>query len=125
MFLRRLRSGLSLLFALCLLPLCVNAQESLKTPSVKIPIDGKGQPITVTAWANLALVHSPDPHYKILALELNGDLSDLQRNLTPLLADELDKDDRCADTIDVQNATLTPAPPSALAVVQLHYERHA
>jgi hypothetical protein len=56
-------------------------------------------------------------------LELTGDLSDLQQNLTALLGAELDKDDRCADRIQIQGATLTPIEPASLVVVQLHYER--
>jgi hypothetical protein len=120
------RSAPVLLFALSLLPSCAEAQQiGLRTPSVKIPVYAKGQFITITAWANLALIPSQDPHLKALALELNGDLSDLQHNLTPLLRAELDKDDHCSETLAIQNATLTPTAPSALAVVQLHYERHA
>src|SRR6202000_3419780 len=34
-------------------------------------------------------------------------------------------DDRCGERIQIQQATLTPAPPAALATVQLHYERFA
>ncbi len=121
-----LRSGLVLLFALSVLPPLARAQDTVfKTPAVRIPLDVKDTPITITAWATLALAHSTDPHVKTLALELNGDLSDLQRNLTPLLNAEMDKDDRCADSIAIQNATLSPAEPAALAVVQLHYERRA
>jgi hypothetical protein len=38
----------------------------------------------------------------------------------------LDKNSRCADRIQIQDATLLPAPPNAaLAVVHLHYERWA
>ncbi len=59
----------------------------------------------------------------VLNLELTTDLSDLQQNLTALFAAELDKDDRCADRIQIQDATLTPIEPASLVVVQLHYER--
>jgi hypothetical protein len=47
----------------------------------------------------------------------------LQQNLTALFGAELDKDDRCADRIQIQDATLTPIQPASLVVVQLHYER--
>jgi len=126
LFLRSaLRLGLALFTALSLLPSIAGAQDpTFKTPAVRIPLDVKGTPISVTAWATLSLSNK-EHSIKSLALELTGDLSDLQRNLTPVLSAELDKDDRCADSIAVQNATLTPATPSALAHVQLHYERHA
>jgi hypothetical protein len=58
-------------------------------------------------------------------LQLNADLTGLQENITPLLAAQLDKDDKCGERIAIQQATLTPAPPSAVATVQLHYERFA
>jgi cobalamin biosynthesis protein CobT len=45
--------------------------------------------------------------------------------MTGLLRSQLDKDDRCGDRIAIQQASLTPAGPSSLAVVQLHYERYA
>jgi hypothetical protein len=37
----------------------------------------------------------------------------------------LDKDDHCGESLTIQNATLTPAQPAGLALVQLHYERRA
>lgn len=128
MFLRSARRlGLALI-PLSLLPSIAGAQETtFKTPAIKIPLDVKDTPITIRAWANLSLASSTKTE-KVLTLQLTGDLSDLQRNLTPLLSAELDKDDRCADSIAIQNATLNlvdPSEPSALANVQLHYERHA
>jgi hypothetical protein len=49
----------------------------------------------------------------------------LQQNITDLLSAELDKEDHCGDRIAVQHATLTPAEPASVVVVQLHYERYA
>ena len=106
-------------------PLAVTAQNAVfKIPPVKIPLEIKDQSITITASAVLTL-SSRDREVKILNLALTGDLSDLQRNLTPLLSSQLDKDDRCGERIAIQNATLKPAPPSSIAVVQLHVERWA
>jgi hypothetical protein len=58
-----------------------------------------------------------------LNLQLTGDLSGLQRNLTSLLSTQHDEDDRCGERIAIQNATLKPAEPASIAVVQLHVER--
>ncbi len=58
-------------------------------------------------------------------LELTADLSDLQQNITEVLRAQLNKADRCGEQIAIQNASLTPAPPSGLVVVQLHFERWA
>jgi hypothetical protein len=95
-----------------------------KIPPVKIPLDVKDQPITITASAILT-VSSKDRNLTILNLQLTGDLSDLQRNLTSLLSSQMDKDDRCGDRVTIQNATLKPVDPAGIAVVQLHVERWA
>ncbi len=58
-----------------------------------------------------------------LDLEFQGDLSDLQQNLTSLLSSEMDKDDHCGERLSIQNATLVPLDPASLATISLHYER--
>jgi len=95
-----------------------------KIPPVKIPLDVKDQPITITASAILT-VSSKDRNLTTLNLQLTGDLSDLQRNLTGLLSSQMDKDDRCGDRVTIQNATLKPVDPASTALVQLHVERWA
>jgi hypothetical protein len=91
---------------------------------VKIPLDIKDQPIAITASAILTLT-TKDRNLRILNIQLTGDLSDLQRNLTTLLSSQLDKDDRCGERVAIQNATLKPSEPASVAVVQLHVERWA
>ncbi len=93
-----------------------------RIPPVKVPLDVKDQPITITASAILT-ISSKDRNLTILSLQLTGDLSDLQRNLTGLLSSQMDKDDRCGDRVTIQNATLKPVDPASIAVVQLHVER--
>jgi hypothetical protein len=116
-------SAFALVLAIAATSLVAAAQNAVfKIPPVKIPLDVKGQPITITASAILTL-SSRDHNLRILNLQLTGDLSDLQHNLTGLLSSQLDKDDRCGERVAVQNATLKPADPASLAVVQLHVER--
>ncbi|RSL16830.1 hypothetical protein EDE15_2355 [Edaphobacter aggregans] len=104
-------------------PLAASAQNAvIKVPPIKIPLDVKGQPITITASAILT-VSTKNRTLTTLHLQLTGDLSDLQANLTSLLSSQLDKDDRCGDRIAIQNATLTPTDPASQALVQLHVER--
>jgi hypothetical protein len=122
---RRALLAFALLLALPASPLVATAQNVVfKIPPVKIPLDVKDQPITITASAILTL-SSKDRNLRILNLQLTGDLSDLQHNLTSLLSAQLDKDDRCGERVAIQNATLTPAEPAAVAVVRLHVERWA
>jgi hypothetical protein len=117
--------ALVLLLAIVGLPHVATGQNAVfKIPPVKIPLDVKDQPITIMASAILT-ISSRDRNLRILNLQLTGDLSDLQRNLTSLLSAQLDKDDRCGERVAIQNATLKPAEPAAIAVVQLHVERWA
>ena len=115
----------ALVLALGTSPLAATAQNAVfKIPPVKIPLEVKDQRITITASAILTL-SSKDRNLRILNLQLTGDLSDLQQNLTSLLSSQLDKDDRCGERVTIQNATLKPAEPASVAVVQLHVERWA
>ena len=96
--------------------------ETFKIPPVKIPLKIKDQQITIVASGQLTM--APKVHdVNIVNLALNADLADLQQNLAPVLAAALDKDNRCSDRIQIQNATITPIEPASLVVVQLHYER--
>jgi hypothetical protein len=116
---------LVLLLAIVACPRAVTAQNAVfKIPPVKIPLEVKDQPITITASAILT-VSSKDRNLRILNLQLTGDLSDLQRNLTSLLSSQLNRDDPCGERVTIQNATLKPAEPASIAVVQLHVERWA
>jgi hypothetical protein len=106
-------------------PLVAAAQNTVfKIPPVKIPLEVKDQPISITASAILTL-SSKDRNLRMLNLQLTADLSDLQHNLTNLLSSQLDKDDRCGERVAIQNATLRPVEPASVAVVQLHVERWA
>src|ERR1700678_4340215 len=110
---------------LCALVPGAFAQNTVfKIPPVKIPLEVKDQPMTITASAILT-ISSRDRNLRIFNLQLTGDLSDLQRNLTSLLAAQLNKDDRCGERITIQNATLKPVEPAGVALVQLHVERWA
>ena len=95
---------------------------TFKIPPTKIPIKIKDQQIPVIASA-LIVLRQQTHGLNILTLDLTADLSGLQENMTDLLSSELDKDDRCGDRIAIEHATLTPADPASVAVVQLHYER--
>jgi hypothetical protein len=119
----------SLAFALVLVlgasPLVATAQNTVfKIPPVKIPLEVKDQPISITASAILT-ISSKERNLRILNLQLTADLSDLQHNLTNLLSSQLDKDDRCGERVSIQNAALRPVEPASVAVVQLHVERWA
>ena len=97
---------------------------TFRIPPVKIPLIVKDQTITITASALMSVV-STNRELSIFKLELTADLAALQQNITGLLSSQLDKDDHCGERITIENATLAPADPASITVVQLHYERWA
>jgi hypothetical protein len=121
-----IQSKTALILLLCATPIFAGAQRqpdlAFKIPPIKIPFNVKDQPITIVASALVSMVEN-DHDVSVFRLELDADLSDLQQNATALLSSQLDKDDHCGERIAIQNATLEPAPPASVAVVQLHYER--
>lgn len=96
--------------------------QSFKIPAVKIPLKIKDQQVTIVA-SGLVTMAAKDHGLNTANVELTADLTDLQQNFTAVLASELDKDERCGDRIEIEDAKLTPAEPASLVVVQLHYER--
>jgi hypothetical protein len=107
------------------LPATLPAQDAtFRIPPQKIPFTFKDQQAYIVASATVSML-SKTSTADTFRLQLTADLTGLQENLTPLLAAQLDKDDKCGERIAIQQATLTPAPPAAIATVQLHYERFA
>jgi len=116
---------LATIAAIATSPLSTSAQAgTFRIPPVKIPINVKDQTVTITASALMSVV-STNRDLNVFKLELTADLAALQQNITGLLSSQLDKDDRCGERITIENATLAPADPASIAVVQLHYERWA
>jgi len=108
-----------------MLPTILSAQSStFAIPPQKIPFTVKDQQAYIVASAVISMTTKAGGT-DTFRLQLTADLTGLQENLTPLLSAQLDKDDRCGERIAIQQATLIPAPPAALATVQLHYERYA
>jgi hypothetical protein len=96
---------------------------TFKIPAQKVSLNVDSQPIAIIASGIISVTTRGHDEY-LLKLELAADLSDFQQKMTGLLRSQLDKDDRCGDRIAIQQGSLTPAEPSSLAVVQLHYERY-
>lgn len=102
----------------------VGKNESFKIPPVRIPLKIKDQQVTIVASGQVTM--APKVHgLNVVNLDLTADLADLQQNLTSVLAAVLDKDNRCSDRIQIQDATIAPIEPSSMVIVQLHYERWA
>jgi len=115
----------ALAFAMSISPVMASDRSvTFRIPPVNIPLKIKDQQATIVASALITLV-AQNHGVNDMELKLTADLSDLQQNATGLLSSALDKDERCGDRVEVENATLTPLAPALLAAVQLHYERWA
>jgi hypothetical protein len=109
---------------LCIAPIIATLAGAedleLKIPPVKTSFDVKGQAVKITAWGSVS-----SGSQGLFKLALTADLSDLQDNIGPLLAAELNRSDRCGERLSVEHATLVPASLAAMLTAQVHYERWA
>ncbi|HEY0701201.1 MAG TPA: hypothetical protein VGD60_00395 [Candidatus Acidoferrales bacterium] len=116
----------ALIFVLALGASALRANDSkmsFKIPPVNIPLHIKGQEMNIVASGTISMARK-EHDLNEMQLHLNADLAGLQQDIGPVLGAVLDKNSRCADRIQIQDATLVPAPPNAtLAIVHLHYER--
>jgi len=91
----------------------------IKIPPVKTAVALEGHPVNITAWG--AVRTAPGGFH----LGVTVDLGELQANLTPVLAAQLDKSERCGERLAVEKAELVPAAPGGILTAHVHYERYA
>ncbi len=89
-------------------------QPALEIPAVKTSLDIEGQQVGFTVWGKVSA-----PRFSVTV-----DLGGFQENLTPVLAAELNRSDRCGDRLSVERGVLTPAAPSTVLTATVHYERY-
>jgi hypothetical protein len=92
----------------------------LKIPPLKTSIDLDRQPVEITVWGTV----SPAPSGSF-ALALTVDLGDFQTKLTPVLAAQLNRSDRCGERLTVEKAVLAPEAPSSVLTANVDFERYA
>lgn len=103
----RLPVGIALAVVVCL------AQSgTLTIPPVRTSLTLEGQPVTVTIWGSVSPAH----------LSATVDLGDFQDHLTPILAAQLNRSDKCGERLSVEKVVL--APPGLL-IANVHFERFA
>ncbi len=90
-----------------------------KIPPVKASISLDQQPVDVTLWGTV----SPAPG-GTFALALTVDLGSFQEHLTPILAAQLNRSDRCGDHLSIEHAVIVPAAPSGLLTANVNFERY-
>jgi hypothetical protein len=91
---------------------------ALKIPPLKTSLNIQGQPVEITAWGTVSAAAPGN-----FQIAVTVDLGNFQENLTPVLAAQLNRSDRCAERLSVERAVLAPAAPSAVLTAYVHYER--
>ncbi len=96
-------------------------------PQVKTPVRIAGRTADVTisgVLSQTALPQNDAPGgQRTFKIDLLGDLSDVQQNITEILRAQLEAPDRCGERLTVQQAILKPATPASLLRLSLHFER--
>lgn len=105
-----------LLAVLALAVVC--AGQTLKIPPVKTTLVVEGQPVELTIWGTVSAAPAGAFH-----LAATVDLGGFQEHLTPVLAAQLNRSDRCGERLSVERAVLAPAAPAGLLTAYVHYER--
>ena len=93
---------------------------ALKIPPVKTSLNLQGQPVEIAAWGDISPASSNS-----FRVSLTVDLGNFQENLTPVLAAQLNRSDRCGERLSVERAVLVPAAPASVLTAYVHYERFA
>jgi len=91
---------------------CLAQSDTVKLPPIKTALTLEGQPVAIAVWGEV----SPA---RLLA---TVDLGDFQEHLTPILAAQLNRADKCGERLTVQKAVMAP---SGLLVANVHYEHFA
>lgn len=115
------------LFAIFLIS-CLSLPQALlqagtffSIPPITTNIRIEDQPVNVTISGSAST--TPTDAGTLVQLQLEADLSDLQRQITPILRAQLNQDNKCGDRLSVEQVTLTPAAPASRLIAHVHYEK--
>lgn len=100
------------------------AEPVFRIPPVTATVDVAGQPVRVTVSGSV-FASAADHGSEAIRVDLNTDLEDFQHNLTPILAAQLNQQNRCGERLTVLDARLVPAAPAGLLTVTAHVEKWA
>jgi hypothetical protein len=98
-----------LIAGLILAVVCLAQTETVKLPPLRTSIMLEGQPVAISVWGSISPAH----------LSATVDLADFQEHLTPILAAQLNRSDKCGERLTVQKAALAA---SGLLIANVHYE---
>jgi hypothetical protein len=100
------------------------AEPVFRIPPVAATVDVAGQPVRVTVSGSV-FATAADDGSEAIRVDLNTDLADFERQLTPILAAQLNQSNHCGERLTVLDARLLPAAPAGLLTVTAHVEKWA
>ena len=95
-------------------------------PQVKTPVRFAGRTADVTVSGVLSQTAASQNEaggQRTFKINLLGDLSDVQLNITEILRAQIESPGRCGERLAVQQAILKPSTPASLLMLHLHFER--
>lgn len=92
--------------------LCLAQTGAVNLPVMKTGVMLEGQPVAIAVWGAVSPTH----------LSATVDLGDFQERLTPILAAQLNRSDKCGERLEVRKAMLAP---TGLLTANVHYEHFA
>ncbi|MGB8012361.1 MAG: hypothetical protein WCF68_12140, partial [Terriglobales bacterium] len=101
-------------------------QLTFSLPQVTNAIDVASLSISIPASGVVSRTSAGNPGENganVFSLTLVADLSELQLNVTSILRSALNRDPRCGERVELQDARLTPLAPASLVVANVHVER--
>ncbi len=119
-----MRLPTALLLAAACLAQAQTGSPTVIIPHLKVSVNLDEQPIQIALWGTLSPGTSGTSG-GTSALALTVDLGDLQDHLTPVLAAQVNRSDRCGDRISVEHAAMVPSPPSGVLTANVNFERFA
>jgi hypothetical protein len=110
----------AVLFATTCLARAQTGSPTVIIPHLNVSVILDQQPIQITLWGTVSPGASGTS-----ALALTVDLGDLQAHLTPVLAAQVNRSDRCGDRLSVEHAVIAPSAPSGVLTANVNFERFA
>jgi hypothetical protein len=96
----------------------VCAAQTVQIPPVKTTLNLEGQPVEITVRGSVSTASAG-----VFRLAATVELGGLQEHLTPVLAAQLNRSDRCGERLSVEQAVLAPSAPAGVLTAYVHYER--
>jgi hypothetical protein len=104
------------------IPLASGQDLTFHLPPVKSTVPAGERSVEIAISGDL-LQSAAQGTERTFRVDLNGDLSDLQQNVTEILRAQFQSSNGCGEHVTVRQATIVPDAPASVLALALHYER--